>query len=109
MTRFDNDRWNCIICGREVVKKVICSDCEYFEMDKQKSAPSSITGKQIWYMETHLFTKLDSQTTINIILQIVPNYDYDLGSLSTNQGKSIIAKLLDAIEHKEVSHEKAMD
>lgn len=109
MTRTNSATWKCIVCGSETSENVICRGCSFAEMNKQKDEAGSITAQQIWFIETKLLSKLESQITYSIILEIVPEYDYDMENLSTNQGKALIAKLLDAVEGKEVVHEKAMD
>jgi hypothetical protein len=98
MTRVNSDTWHCVICGYECQGGVVCRECEYAEMNRQKLKPGSITAQQIWYIEKKLLTKLESDITAKIIFEIIPEYDYDMEELSCQQGKDLIAKLIQCVE-----------
>lgn len=98
MTRKDSDTWACIICQKETSKSVICLSCQHEEMKKQKQRKGSITAQQIWFIENKLLNKIESQISGQILLELFPDYDYELDNLSTEQGKDLIAKLLEIVE-----------
>mgnify|MGYP003500166455 FL=1 len=91
--------WTCIICGNEAMDAVVCYSCTLKEWKRQKELPGSITAAQIYFIEKQL-GKLDSTTSYNILFEVVPEYNYDMELLSTEQAKEITAKLLDAISNK---------
>jgi hypothetical protein len=52
-------------------------------------------------------TKLDSQTTSQVLYAAVPDYDGELENLNANQAGALIAKLLVAVEDKQLVREGA--
>jgi hypothetical protein len=104
MARADTSTWKCVMCG-EVThnNEVICYGCTIKEWKKQKEELGSITVAQVYFIEKKCLTKLPSDKTIDIILSVVPEYDYDIENLSCEQAKDITAKLLDAISEQATS------
>jgi len=98
MSRTNSRMWNCIKCGDSVCDDVICWGCKIEEMKKQKLAPGSITEAQIYFIEYKCIAKLGAKTAYKMILSVIPEYDYDMEKLSTQQGKDLTAKLLDALD-----------
>lgn len=92
MSRKASDWWFCIFCNQET-DGLICYQCAENERNRQRGEPGSVTQKQTWYIE-RLVRNLDSQTTMSIIISVVPDYEGDFDSLSSFQAGSLIAKLL---------------
>lgn len=101
MTRKNADTFRCIVCGEETNNQIVCHGCTIKELKKQKEEPGSITVQQIYFMERKCLTKLDTQATYRIFLDVIPEYDYDIENLSCQQAKEIISKLLDAIPNEQ--------
>jgi hypothetical protein len=95
--RSDAETWTCIVCGGEARDSVVCRECEMNEQARQKNAPASITQKQVWFIENKCLSKLNSETTQKIFLETIPEYNYDLDGLSTEQGKKLISRFLEEI------------
>ena len=96
MSRTNSKMWKCIICGGSVCDNVICWGCQIEEMKKQKTLPGSITDAQIYFINRRI-TEIGAKTAYQIILSEIPEYDYDMENLSTQQAKNITAKLLEAV------------
>lgn len=92
MTRPSNDLFKCVICG-EYTKGVICRGCEFDEMKRQKRERGSVTALQVYKIE-RLIENLDTETTGEIFLKLVGDYDGDIGNFSLEQAKEVIYALL---------------